>query len=142
MTPHLTIAVALGFSAAFNGDYYKPVESIAPREPPIILEEEPWTMMQHIAEPAPLPLPSPSPSPSLVKTDSRFQTLATLVKTDSFSYGFQTLPMPIIHDLYNWLGSRFKNILFGIPEGAASSEREILWAAPNTETVHLAISIA
>ena len=77
-------------------------------------------MMQHIAEPAPLPLPSPSPSPSLVKTDSRFQTLATLVKTDSFSYGFQTLPMPIIRDLYKWLGSRFKNILFGIPEGAAS----------------------
>lgn len=101
MTPHLSLAVVLGFSAAFNKDYYyKAVESIAPREPPIILEEEPWTMMQHIAEPAPLPLPSPSPSPRLVKTDSRFQTL---VKTDSFFDIFQkTIPTPIIPDLYWW----------------------------------------
>ena len=130
MTPHISLAVVLGFSVAFNEDHH-PVESIAPREPPIILEEEPWTMMQHIAKPAPLPmsspsplpdldygfqnnkwglpLPMPSPSPALVKTDSPYNHYDSLYLSlhDVSLHDFKFF----VRDLYEWLGLNAQVVL-------------------------------
>ena len=55
MTHLIIFAAVLGFYVPFDA---KPVESVAPEEPPIILEDEPWTLKRIVPSPSAWPSPS------------------------------------------------------------------------------------